>query len=614
VSAFAEMRTPGSSTTPLTRREVAGCALVAVALALLMHWPLPLHIGTDVPKDLGDPLPQAWQIAWGGHALEHQPLDYWQSNMYWPLDNTLAFSDALAGYAPFGLIGEGFEAAIARYDLLFLFAYALAFAAAYLLARELGVGRGAACVAGAAYAYAPWRLEQDGHLHVISSGGIPLALFLLARGYRRGSARTIVAGWIVAAWQLALGFTLGLMLAYLLAALAVVLLLGWRRRPPSHSVLAASAGGALLFLLVAVVLALPYRQVSEDHPESARTAETVAAFSGGPEMFLAAPAQSTVWGDVTEGARERLDFVPEQTLFPGVAVVLLAAVGLSRPSPLSRRLRIGLGAGVAAVALLSLGFQTPANGVPYPYRLLYELAPGWDAVRTPGRLNTLTSLGLALLAAAGAHALLTRRTAGRRDPAASAHAAASRDPAASAHAAASGDPAASRHNVLPRKWLGTRLGSQPFLGRTSVNAALALALPAVVLVEGAGFPVPHPTVAKPPPGLARATPPRLHLPMYEYESRRFLIWSTDGFPAIVNGRGSFKPASFEALERRMAAFPARSVVAELRRMGVKTVVLHPDLVAATPWEDWRAWPLEGTATGGVVLYRLGEPGRLNTAS
>ena len=538
----------------MTKREIAVSVLLGVALALLMHWPLPLHIGANVPKDLGDPLPQAWQIAWGGHALQHQPFDYWQSNMYWPLENSLAFSDALVGYAPLGMIGEGFEAAIARYGLIFLFAYALAFVGAYLLGRELGVGRAGAAVAGVAFAYAPWRLEQDGHLHVISSGGIPLALFLLVRGYRRGDWRLALAGWLVAAWQLALGFTLGLMLAYLLAVLSVIVFLRWRRERPSRSLVAASGAGALVFLCVGLVLAMPYQQVKEDHPESERTAETVAAFSGGPEMFLAAPEQSTLWGPITEPVRDGLDFVPEQTLFPGLLVLVLAGLGLSRASPFPKQLRIGLGAGVVALAVLSLGFQTPSGGVPYPYRALYELAPGWDAVRTPGRLNTLTSLGLALLAAAGAARLLT---------------------ATASH-----------------------------FGRGARQKCLAVLLPVVVLAEGMGFPNPHPTVAKPPAGLAEATPPRLHLPMYEYESRRFLVWSADGFPEIVNGRGSFKPASFDALERRMARFPARDVVDELKNLGVKTVVLHPDLVARTAWADWQRWDLEGTETGGVILYRL----------
>src|SRR5207249_12292067 len=125
---------------------------------------LPLHLGRDIPKDLGDPLVQSWQVAWDGHALVHQPLDFFQANIFWPLRNTLAFSDALVGYTPAGVIGHGPHAAVARYDLLFLFAYALAFVGAYLLAREVGVRPSGAAVAGAAFAYAPWRLEQDGHL------------------------------------------------------------------------------------------------------------------------------------------------------------------------------------------------------------------------------------------------------------------------------------------------------------------------------------------------------------------------------------------------------------------------------------------------------------------
>src|SRR3954447_16950695 len=209
-----------TSSPAVQRRELALALLAAVALALLMHWPLPLELGRDVPRDLGDPLPQAWQVAWDGNALLHQPLDWFQANAFWPLRDSLAFSDALVGYAPAGAIGSGPHAAIVRYDLLFLLAYALAFLGPYLLARELGAGRAGAMVAGAAFAYAPWRLEQDGHLHVLSSGGIALALALLVRGYRHGRPGLVLAGWLVAAWQVSPGFTLGIQLAYLLALLA----------------------------------------------------------------------------------------------------------------------------------------------------------------------------------------------------------------------------------------------------------------------------------------------------------------------------------------------------------------------------------------------------------
>ena len=59
----------------LTRREVLLAALGALAISVVMNWPLPLHLTDTIPKDLGDPLPQAWQVAWGGHALGSQPLD-----------------------------------------------------------------------------------------------------------------------------------------------------------------------------------------------------------------------------------------------------------------------------------------------------------------------------------------------------------------------------------------------------------------------------------------------------------------------------------------------------------------------------------------------------------
>ena len=184
--------------------------ILGVALAIGMTWPLVLHLGSDIPQDTGDPLLDSWHVAWIGHAILNQPLDVFQANRFWPERDSLAFTDVLLGYAPAGLMAaHGLHAAVVVHNLLFLFAYALAFLGAYLLAFELGAGRFGAVVAGAAFAYAPWRLAQNGHLAVISSGGIALALFLLVRGYRRGSGRLVFAGWLVAAWQLTLGFTLG---------------------------------------------------------------------------------------------------------------------------------------------------------------------------------------------------------------------------------------------------------------------------------------------------------------------------------------------------------------------------------------------------------------------
>ncbi|HEY0345682.1 MAG TPA: hypothetical protein VGC59_13590 [Solirubrobacteraceae bacterium] len=543
----------------LTARELLGCCALAVVLALAMHWPLPLHMGRDIAQDLGDPLVQAWQVAWDGHALVHQPLRLFQANMFWPLPDSLAFSDALVGYAPVGLIGSGTHAAVARYDVLFLATYVLCFVSAWLLARELGAGRVGAAVAGAAFAYAPFRLEQEGHMHVISSGGIVLALFLLLRGYRRGSGATIAVGWLVATWQFSLGFTLGLPLAYLLAAGTLAVAVTWWRRGrprPPRQVIVATAGGMLCFALVAGLLARPYMRVLHDHPEARRTLSEVVGFSGSPRKFLAASEDSRVWGAATAPIRDGLTFVPEQTLFPGLAILALALVGL-RARTFDRRLRIGLGLGALGVAVLSLGFALGDWSWLYPYRWLYEALPGWQGIRVPGRLHTFTTLCLALLAGAGAQALVGR--------------------------------------VRAR-------------GGALAAGTCVVVVCAAVLSEGWGF-ADHPTVPLAPPGQRAAPPPALHLPMGPDDNRRYVLWSTDGFPRLVNGRASFIPRQYQALMNGMASFPDARSVRHLRRYGVRSVTVHLDRAGSRLATRASAGPLRGLGLererrGSVVRFVL----------
>ena len=75
-----------------------------------------------------------------------------------------------------------------------------------------------------------------------------------------------------------------------------------------------------------------------------------------------------------------------------------------------------------------------------------------------------------------------------------------------------------------------------------------------ILAEGWGF-ADHPTVEPAPAGFAAAPQPALHLPTGPFDNRRYVLWSTDGFPKIVNGRGSLIPRQFEAVMRVTAGFP-----------------------------------------------------------
>jgi hypothetical protein len=549
----------------VTARELALLVVGACLVSVVMNWPLVLHLGHDIPNDLGDPLAESWQAAWDGHALAHQPLHFFDSNQFWPFGDTLAFSDALVGYAPAGLIGSGPHAAVVRYDLLFLFAYSLAFVGAYLLARELGLAPAGAAVVGAAFAFAPFRLEQDGHMQIISSGGIPLALALAVRGYRRRRGAWVIAGGIVAAWQLSIGFNLGLPFAYLIAALGVIGGLVWLRlgRPGlDRRLVVATLIGALLFAGAAFALSRPYVHVADAHRGAKRTPEEVEAFSGPVSVFLVAPEDNLIWGGATDQLRAGLGpgTVSEKTLFPGLVIVLLAIAGLTSAAH-PRWLRWGLGAGVLAISVLALGFRA-GGGILWPYRVLYDLLPGWQAIRVPGRLVTFSSLGLALLAGIGAQRLI---------------------------AAFATRPSGRRHRA---------------------GGALAVVLVLAIVIEGRGLPFdPFDNLAQPkvppnPPSVASVPAPQLHLPAKRAtDNRRYILWSTDGFPKLVNGRSSLNPAFTTHLIGRTWGFPDRHSVAVLSRLGVRSVILHTNRVKGTPWQGAARRPVTGL---GVRRRRLGE--------
>jgi len=543
-------------------RELVLVALAGVLLAVLVTWPLVLHPGHRIAQDLGDPVRTAWQLAWTGHALLHSPTHLWQSNAFYPLSNTLAFSDSLLGYAPAGLIGHGEVAALVRYNLLFLFAYSLAFVGAYYLGRELGLKPWSAAVVGVAFAYAPFRSTMNGHLHVISSGGIPLSLFLLLRGYRTQRRGMVFAGWAVAAWQFSLGFTLGLQLAYLLAVLAVIAaLFWWRRGRPSlpRALVTPTLAGLVLCAVVGVFQARPYLKVSDDFGSARRSITQLESYSASPKAFLAATPQNRIWSGATRGIRNSLRSPNEDPLFPGIAILALAVTGVTAGAVYSRGLRIGLAAGVLVCAVLSLGLGFLGGRV--SYRLLYDYAPGWDGVRTPGRIVTLTSLGLALLAGAGAQRVV-----------------------------------------------------EALRSRGRLAIAAAVALPVVVFAEGS-WTLWKPHVPKAPAAQAGLRGPQLHLPLHPSNDRLYQFWSVDGFPKIYNGVSTFDIPSQDKLRRDMRLFPNRHTIHEAEKLGIRTIVLHTNLdrVPLPPPQTIKREPADPRAAAAKPARRYGvhvrrEPG------
>lgn len=532
----------------LASHEWTLAALGSVGLAAVLTWPTLRQPATTIGEDIYDPTMQAWQVAWVGHALTTNPAGLWNANVSFPEADTLAYSDSLLGYAPFAMFGTGPVAALVRYNLLYVLAFALATFGAYALVRQLGASRMAGAVAGVAFAYAPWRFAHAGHLNILSSGGIVLALAMLARGhgwsmtggFERDKVRPgwALAGWLVAAWQITLGFGLGISFGYVLITVMIVSGVGWLIRRPRlpRQLIGCDLVGGALFGITTLLMSIPYQRVVELHPDARRTVAWLDLFSPPLRGFFIATKESWLWGDSHAVARSSLSWAPEMTLLPGFFLTGLAIAGLA-VSIWSVRQRLLLAAGVLLTVWLAMGTAAPWHGR-YGYLLLFQL-PGFDGIRTTGRLVLWTTLLLVILAA-GAVAAFTQRGAALL---------------------------ADRPRDRPNGWI-TAIAVLPLLA---------------VLVEGL-HEVPHPVVPTTQVALGALPDPVLVLPTDALADMHVMLWSTDGFPRTVNGSSGYTPPRIDQLREAMKRFPDADTVSQLQQLGVKTVVVLRDRAANTPFE------------------------------
>ncbi|GIH13185.1 hypothetical protein [Rugosimonospora africana] len=557
-------------------------SLAAIALAVVMTWPSAWHPASTIPSDIWDPTLQAWQLAWSGHAMLTDPLHVWNSNSFYPDSYSFAFSDTLFGYFPFGLVGTGPTAALIRYNLLFILLEALAFVGAYALVRQLGARRTAAAVAGAAFAYAPWRWGQAGHMHVLSVGGIALSLAMIARGhgfsFTKGHRRELTrpgwafAGWCVAAWQISLGFGIGLPFVYVLALVVIVSAIRWLlkgRRALGRRLLLADGVGIVVFGAVGLLMGVPYLEVIKQHPEAKRGLDAIEAFSPNLHSFITAPAQSLPWGAAHAAARATMIAPAETTLLPGFMLYGLAAAGLFF-SIWSLRTRLWLLAGTLVSIVLAEGTEFYGGGK-YTYVFLYKYLPFFSSSRTPGRLVIWTTLLLAILAAGAVGALVGR----------------------SYDVAAERGPVATRPGLLLR-----------------VATLLPLLL---VLAEGTNWhTLPHPVVPAQPAALRTVDGPMLVLPSDALIDENVMLWSTTKFQKIVNGGSGFYPTDQQEVRNVAKSFPDQASVEYLRNLGIRAVVVLKQQAAgstdyskaASPDVPYQDLGITRQDLGDTFVYRL----------
>ncbi|MGE0703889.1 MAG: discoidin domain-containing protein [Vicinamibacterales bacterium] len=388
---------------------VAGFTLLAIVLT----YPLILHIGTALPSDLGDPLLNAWILAWGADRILHGFNDLWQAPNFFPYANTLAYSEHLLGVtvivAPvYWLSGNP----LLTYNVAFLLSYVLAGSGMYLLVRSLTGRPAAGVVAGMAFAFCPYRAAQMPHLQSLITGWMPIALWGLHRYYASGRRLFLLA--FVAAFTLQ-GLSNGYYLYFFAVAVAAIGIGGLfeTRIPPRRLLLELSGGALLVGLLLAPVIYV-YYQVRQER-SFVRSMEEIRRFSADLTSYFHVGNDLFVWSSRLRGGQA------EGELFAGATLMLLVALALfsawwrrgQAESPDLKRVVV-LYSLLAVVAFaLSLGPVPQYRGQPIlsvgPYRLLM-MVPGLDGLRVPARFAMIVYLAASVLAGVAVARFLSQRS------------------------------------------------------------------------------------------------------------------------------------------------------------------------------------------------------------
>ena len=391
------------------RHELTRVTLALSAITAAFTFPLILRLTDALPGDLGDPLLNTFILAWGASRMPFGFSGVWTAPFFFPLTHTLALSEHLLGITVFAApITWVTGNPVLTYNLAFLGSYVLAGVGMYLLARALWGRRDAAFLAALAFAFAPHRLMHVPHLQVLFSGWMPVGLWGLHRYFQTGSRRALgVFAGAYALLALSNGYFLyfftvpvaGVAAGGLIRA-AVVARGPLRIRVPWRDLASLAAAAAAVGVAIAPA-AVAYLRVRQAYGFR-RSVDEIAAFSAIWSDYVRIPSGLWAWSRVlTVGDGERM-------LFPGVTIVVLAAIALAgcrrgiqaHPalSPAGWRWNAGLYLAILALAVW-LSFGPAVRG---PYVAMLAVLPGFDGLRVPARFVAVASLALAVLGAGGA--------------------------------------------------------------------------------------------------------------------------------------------------------------------------------------------------------------------
>lgn len=524
-----------------------------ILASLIFTYPLVLCVGSCV-GDTADSLLNAWILAWDVRQVLHDPAAMFDANMFYPLANTLAYSESQFANALLAspiLLATGQP--ILAHNFVFLFSFVFSGFGVFLLVEHL-TGRWIAGVAaGIIFAFTPYRFSHF-QIQMLATQWMPFALLYLDKAFRRQR-------WSDFLW-LALFINLTVLSSYyygLFFGVVVIVL-----------------GGAYLLILrgdlwhirfwgkvstivgitavINIPLALPYFSLAD--AGFVRSIATTELFKLKFQDFLSTTPENWLYGDWSK-LRQGAHWT-EHIAFPGIMAAILAVVALfsvrdksldvSDKLAKNRPLIWAYTAVFLTTTILAMGatWQLPGTEmvIPMPFSWLFNYVPGFQGLRAPSRFIIVSLLALAVLSGFGLAWLQTRW----------------------------------------RTWSWT-IKLPTHAGAISLGLLLA-----IISLEYLVVPLPFMQISSQIPPVYHwlaeqaEDSPVIELPFAQGTGKYIsleglrLYYATAHWQPLVNGYSGFDPPQSVRIRNDMHTFPDAQSISRLNELGVRYVLFHQDLL------------------------------------
>jgi hypothetical protein len=361
-------------------------AAAYLLLALAWSWPLPLHLSNRFTSDPGDPLLITYLLWWNAHAV---PLTraWWSAPFFWPMTDALALTEHFAGLSPIStpvqLLGGS---PLLAYNIIVICSTWWSGLATHALARRVTKNEVAAYCGGMAFALAPYRVSQLGHLQIFAAWWLPVTLWALHAYYEERKPRWLAlfgVAWVMQ--TLTNGYSLFFLPPLLIAWIGWFT--PWRtdaRRGVNVLVT------WILFSIPLLPVLLEYHHV-QTRLGLHRLRSEMIVYSADWSAFASVAPQLWLWPKLPPATTEAY-------LFPGLTILVLivaAAATALRRGPFAFYVLAALGAAWLCAGPTPAGFSI--RSLWHPYDWLVWL-PGFNGVRVPARFFLVSALCLAVAA------------------------------------------------------------------------------------------------------------------------------------------------------------------------------------------------------------------------